>query len=181
MDTQPSKTEVKLRDAREEDVPWIAATESRPEFHTFVGCWTEEQHRRAMQDADVLYRMAYVPQEDGEERCGFVILRGLALPHRNIQLKRFVVAQPGHGMGQAILRDVMRFAFEDKGAHRLWLDVFPTNARALHLYRKHGFQQDGIFREAVYRDGEYHSLLLLCILDREYRSLQREASAAQAD
>lgn len=31
------------------------------------------------------------------------------------------------------------------------------------------------FREAVYRDGEYHSLMLMSILDREYRECNASA------
>lgn len=171
-----------LRAAQPSDVAWIAATEGKPEFYTFVGRWTEDEHRRAMADADVRYLIAYdtdAPHED--QRCGFAILRGISLPHHNIELKRFVIAEPERGVGQATLHQVMQFVFADLGAHRLWLDVFMTNERAQHVYRKLGFQQDGVFRESIYRDGVFHTLLLMSILDREFHALHREAATFHTD
>jgi diamine N-acetyltransferase len=79
-----------------------------------------------------------------------------------------VMRAPGRGHGRQVLRLLLKKVFRDFAAHRLWLDVFETNHRAQHLYRSLGFQQDGIFREVVYRDGQYHSLLLMSLLDREY-------------
>ena len=56
----------------------------------------------------------------------------------------------------------------EMGAHRFWLDVFVSNERARHLYASLGFQADGVLREAVKRDGAFHSLILMSILKREY-------------
>jgi RimJ/RimL family protein N-acetyltransferase len=156
-------------------------TERKPEFHTQVGIWPEDEHRRAIADPDHCYLIAQwgIWAQPGpsarpeERRCGFAILRGLASPHRNIELKRFVIAAPEQGVGSAVLPLVLRYVFEDMGAHRLWLDVFEDNARARHVYRKAGFQEDGVFREAIFRDGEFHTLMLMAILDREFRALQR--------
>ena len=156
-----------LRPATEQDLATILTLERTPAFHTMVGIWPEQEHRRAMRDPDVQYSM--IVNATGATE-GFAILRGLASPHRSIELKRFVVGAPGKGIGQRALRAIIDHAFRTLHAHRLWLDVFESNARALHIYRKAGFQQEGVLREAIYRDGEFHTLLLLSILDREYLS-----------
>lgn len=200
------KAGLELRPARADDAPWIVATESRPEFHTQVGNWPESEHRRAISDVDHRYLIAQwhmdtqqtTPQavqqtvqqtvqqgmqpamQQQELRCGFAILRGLSSPHRNVELKRFVIATPEQGTGSAVLSLVMQYVFEDLGAHRLWLDVFEDNLRARHVYRKAGFQEDGVFREAIYRDGEFHTLVLMAVLDREFRALQRADAPAHA-
>jgi RimJ/RimL family protein N-acetyltransferase len=131
---------------------------------------TQQDTPRAVQQA--------AQQNMQEHRCGFAILRGLSSPHRNIELKRFVIATPGQGTGSAVLSLVLQFVFDALGAHRLWLDVFEDNARARHVYRKAGFREDGVFREAIYRDGEFHTLVLMSILDREFKALQRTAPHA---
>lgn len=156
-----------LRPATEQDLANILALERIPQFHTLVGTWTEEEHARALLDTDVQYRM--ILDEEGST-AGFAILRGILSPHKNIELKRFVIAVPGHGLGQRALAALQAHVFDALGAHRFWLDVFETNGRALHVYRKAGFQQEGVLREAIYRDGEFHTLLLFAILDREYFS-----------
>lgn len=161
----PTSSRALLRAASADDLPAILRLERIPEFHTMVGVWPEQEHRRALFDPD--HRYLIVLGEQGET-AGFAILRGLSSPHRNLELKRFVIERPGAGLGRRALRALMDLAFGQLGAHRLWLDVFPTNARALHVYRQAGFRQEGTLREAIYRDGEFHSLLLLAILDREY-------------
>lgn len=84
-------------------------------------------------------------------------------------------AMVGRWPAEEHLRALMAHVFQQLRAHRLWLDVFATNARALHVYRNTGFREDGVFREAIYREGEFHTLLLFSILDREYA----QAAAAE--
>lgn len=163
---------IHLREATETDVPWIVEVEYSPEFREYIGRWTSDEHAQAMRDPDTRY---FIAVDDSNEPLGYVILRGLQAEHHNVELKRIVMRSPGRSYGRLVLHLLLRKVFEELGAHRLWLDVFETNLRAQHVYRSLGFRQDGIFREAVYRDGRYHSLLLMSLLDREYRAGQ-EAS-----
>jgi RimJ/RimL family protein N-acetyltransferase len=79
------------------------------------------------------------------------------------------VGQPGLGLGRRILGEIQRIAFEELGAHRLFLDVFDDNARARHLYESMGFVIEGAMRDATSRDGAWHDLLLMSMLEDEYR------------
>ncbi len=167
-----SPAEVRLRPATDDDIPAIMDFERIPEFHTMVGIWSEEEHRRALNDPDVQYQMIL---HGTGAAAGFAILRGLTSPHHSIELKRLVVGAPGNGQGQHALHTIVDHVFQTLHAHRLWLDVFESNARALHVYRKAGFQREGTLREAIYRDGEFHTLLLLSMLDREYAQLTSPA------
>ncbi len=158
---------MELRAAAETDIPFIVETEHSPEFREYIGVWTNEEHISAMRDPDTRYLTAL---DDTGNRIGYIILRGILSEHRNFELKRVVMRSPGRGHGQQVLRLVLKKVFEEFEAHRLWLDVYTTNLRAQHVYHTLGFQRDGIFREAVFRDGKYHSLFLMSLLDREYRS-----------
>jgi RimJ/RimL family protein N-acetyltransferase len=158
---------MQLRPATEADLPFIVETEHAPMFSEYIGRWTSEEHAAAMREADTRY---FIAQDDSGNALGYVILRGVQSEHRNIELKRVVMHSPGHGYGKQALRLLLKKVFEEFGTHRLWLDVFESNIRAQHVYRSLGFQQDGTFREAVYRDGKYHSLLLMSLLDHEYRA-----------
>ncbi len=161
--------QIRLRPADQTDIPEILRFERIPEFHTMVGCWPEKDHRRALGDQDVRYFML-MPGHDAA--VGFAIMRGILSPHRSVELKRFVIGTPGRGLGQQALQALARHVFRELGAHRFWLDAFTTNARALHVYRKAGFKEEGVLREAIYRDGAFHSLLLLSLLNREYFSAE---------
>ncbi len=160
-----------LREATPADISFIVAVEHAPEFRAHIGTWTHDEHATAMRDSDIRYLIAL---DDSENAVGYVILRGLQSEHRNLELKRVVMHAPGRGHGRQVLQLLLKKIFDEFKAHRVWLDVFETNVRAQHVYRSLGFQQDGIFREAVYRDGQYHSLFLMSMLDREYRVTRAE-------
>ncbi len=72
-------------------------------------------------------------------------------------------------LGRSFSPRRVRRAFGEHHAHRIFLDVFVTNERARHVYEKFGFRKEGIMRDAVYRDGSYHSLVLMSLLESEYR------------
>jgi diamine N-acetyltransferase len=155
-----------LRSASANDVPFIASIERLPEFRTLVGSWPEDQHRKTLADPDACYVVA---EDLAGQVAGFAILRGLQSEHKSLELKRIATAKPNQGVGKKLLETVLRKAFDENRAHRLWLDVFETNARARHVYETFGFRVEGTLREVVLRGGNYHSLVLMSMLDREYR------------
>jgi RimJ/RimL family protein N-acetyltransferase len=159
-----------LRPANPADLPSIAALERLPLVRDFVGQWSEERHLQTLASADARY---FVSESDCGQLQGFAILRGLAEPHRSIELKRIVVAAPGQGLGRRMLEALVKMAFEEFAAHRLWLDVLEDNARARHVYESLGLAYEGKMREAFCRNGEYVSLLLMSILDRGYAARKR--------
>ena len=71
------------------------------------------------------------------------------------------------------MRSVVQFVFEDIGAHRLWLDVDARNTRARHVYARIGFIEEGVLRESFYRDGDWRSVVVMSMLETEYRDAQR--------
>ncbi|MGD0369337.1 MAG: GNAT family N-acetyltransferase, partial [Acidobacteriaceae bacterium] len=121
---------MRLRPARAEDIPSIMAMERVPEYRTFVGNWTEDEHRARLASADCRY---FVAESGSGELAGFAILRGLASPHRSVRLQRIVVANADRGVGKIMLRGILDYVFQELRAHRLWLDVFETNTRAQHV------------------------------------------------
>jgi diamine N-acetyltransferase len=156
-----------LRPAVAEDVPQIAAMERRAEVRDFVGQWSEERHLLTLSNPDARY---FVSELAPGELQAYAILRGIGEASRSIELKRVVVAAPGRGLGRRILHELMRIAFEDLHAHRMFLDVFEDNARARHVYESLGFVYEGIMREAGERNEQFISLHLMSMLDREYRA-----------
>jgi RimJ/RimL family protein N-acetyltransferase len=156
---------MQLRLACLDDIPPIMAMERIPEYGAFVGNWSEEEHGAKLASNDCRY---FVAESESGEMAGFAILRGVASPHRSIRLQRIVVANPERGTGRQMLAGILDHVFLELKAHRLWLDVFETNTRAQRVYESLGFRREGVLREAIFRDGEFHTQLLMSILDREY-------------
>jgi diamine N-acetyltransferase len=68
-----------------------------------------------------------------------------------------------------MLRLVKAAAFDELGAHRLWLDVKPFNDRARALYRSEGFVEEGVLRGALLEpDGTFQDLVVMSLLRPEW-------------
>jgi RimJ/RimL family protein N-acetyltransferase len=59
------------------------------------------------------------------------------------ELRRIVVSAPGRGVGTAVVGLVRELCKRDLGRQRVWLEVFESNERALHVYESCGFLRFG--------------------------------------
>lgn len=76
------------------------------------------------------------------------------------------------GYGSEATRLMLKYAFETLNLNRVWLNVYETNTRALRAYKKVGFTEEGLMREAIYRNGCYINVLLMSVLRSEWNSIQ---------
>ncbi len=155
-----------LRRATEADIPFIMETERRPGYDQFIGRYSLDEHVAQLADP----AFAYLIGENAEgSALGFVILMDLNRRDRNACVKRIAVASPEKGLGTPLLTGAVDFAFLETNAHRLWLDVVSGNLRAQAVYRKVGFMQEGVLREAaLLPDGSRSDFFLMSILRPEW-------------
>jgi RimJ/RimL family protein N-acetyltransferase len=73
------------------------------------------------------------------------------------------------GHGTKATRTMLAHAFDDLNLHRVYLTVLAENTRAVRLYERVGFTEEGRLREAVFKEGRYHDVLAMAILELEYR------------
>jgi ribosomal-protein-alanine N-acetyltransferase len=78
----------------------------------------------------------------------------------------------GIGLGAEATRLVLAFAFDTLHLHRVDLRVLEFNHRAIACYRKCGFVQEGVERDGAWIGGEWHSDVLMSILEHEYRAVK---------
>ena len=59
------------------------------------------------------------------------------------------------GIGTALMRAILDMTDNWLNIRRVELDVYTDNLRAVHLYKKFGFEIEGVRRDFAFRDGEY--------------------------
>ncbi len=72
------------------------------------------------------------------------------------------------GIGSEATKLVLEYAFKVLKLHRVDLKVLDYNKRGIRCYEKCGFKRDGVLRENAYIEGQYHSDIIMSILEREY-------------
>jgi RimJ/RimL family protein N-acetyltransferase len=160
----PDAPELRLRPTREDDLDYVVAAEAAPDAAPFLAPSPREEHADFLRDPAQRHLIA----EAGGARVGFALLR-LHPADAAVELRRIAVTEPGRGHGRAMLRAIAATAFQEHGAHRLWLDVKPFNHRARALYRSEGFVEEGVLRDALREpDGRFQSLVVMSLLRPEW-------------
>ena len=155
-----------LRLATEADVPFLMAAERGPGFERLVAQWNEAEHRAALARGDTRYLIGHPPDAPP---AGFALLQNIGDRHEGAKLRRVAVTDPGAGFGQALLAAVVDWVFANTPDERLWLDVFTHNERARHVYRRLGFVEDGLLRQAyVLPDGTRTDRVIMSMLRSEW-------------
>ena len=76
----------------------------------------------------------------------------------------------GHGYGTEATRLMVDHAFGTLGLHRISLNVFEFNERAIRAYRRVGFLVEGRSRESIWRDGRWWDELAMSILVSDWKA-----------
>lgn len=79
----------------------------------------------------------------------------------------------GSGFGTEAMSLLLEYGFEMLNLHRIGLDVFSYNERAIKSYKKLGFRHEGIIRDDLYYEGKYHDSILMGILKDEFKEINQ--------
>ncbi|MEZ4223852.1 MAG: GNAT family protein [Polyangiaceae bacterium] len=74
----------------------------------------------------------------------------------------------GQGLGKRVTRFVLDYAFDNLNLNRVELSLLASNARAKRLYDSLGFVQEGVQRQAQFKNGEYLDVILMSLLRDEW-------------
>jgi RimJ/RimL family protein N-acetyltransferase len=151
----------------QQTVEWLNGAELRETFGLSRSI-TRETHRHWLEHSrDVLI---WAIMEKEVSHCGNVLLH-CAWTHRSAYFQIYLgnPLSRGHGVGSKVLRAVTTYTFGELGLHRIWLHTLNGNAQAERMYRGAGFELEGTEREAILRDGVFHSQSRWSLLAHEWR------------
>ncbi|SHH84331.1 GNAT family N-acetyltransferase [Desulfosporosinus lacus] len=118
-----------------------------------------------------IYRYSILDEND--HLIGTIGFKELNIPGRSATI--YIVigdkAYWGKGYGTDALIVFARFLFTQWNFHRLSLDTWDENIRAIKAYEKVGFKVEGRQREARYVLGNYHDAILMGLLSSEFLAL----------
>ncbi len=108
------------------------------------------------------------------ELVGLVELIELDYIHRRGEFQIIIAPQcQGRGYAGQATRLAIEYAFKVLNMRKLYLIVDTSNAAAIHVYEKCGFQHEAELKEEFFGNGAYHNAYRMCIFQRDYFERQQ--------
>jgi diamine N-acetyltransferase len=105
-----------------------------------------------------------------DQLVGITGLHQIELKDRHAMFGIFIGEKDEWGKGYCTEATslMVGYAFETLNLNRVALHVVEHNVPGVRSYLKVGFRQEGVLREALFREGRYHNLLAMAILRDEW-------------
>jgi putative acetyltransferase len=161
---------VSLRRARREDAEFLLELVTGEETRPFLGGRGADSLEGVLADIERSEREAdafgwYVAEVDGE-RAGCVTFRRVNDRNAIAEAGRFAIHPRfrGRGLGDEVARMFQRHLLLDLGFHRIELQIYGFNERAIAHAERVGYVREGVKRKAYMRHGEWQDAVLFSLL-----------------
>ena len=132
----------------------------------FIFIWTKERHIEAMNCGDEMHISVFSSAD--RKLVGYILLAGIGGEGNAMEFRRMAISDKGKGYGRTSVRFIKKYCFEVLKCHRLWLDAYTDNEKAIGLYHSEGFVQEGILRDCKKHGDNYRSMVIMSMLEQEY-------------
>ncbi|NAX20721.1 spermidine N1-acetyltransferase [Vibrio sp. V39_P1S14PM300] len=127
----------------------------------------EELYKRHIHD-DAERR--FVVEDENQSLIGLVELIEINYIHRSAEFQIIVApAYQGRGFATELILRALDYSFSVLNLHKIYLLVAVENKKAIHLYQKCGFIEEGHLVEEYFINGQYQDVKRMYILQNQYQ------------
>lgn len=164
--------EIGLRALEKEDLEFIHNLNNNAEIMSY---WFEEPYNSMAKLKDLYEKNIDNPHErrfilkKNNEKLGLVELVAIDSIHRRAEFT--IIIDPihqGHGYASTATRLAMDYAFNYLNLHKLYLIVDEINEKAIHVYKKVGFEVDAVLKDEYFINGAYHNVVIMSVFQKRY-------------
>jgi len=117
--------------------------------------------------------VSYIIDVD-KEAVGVAIISSIDMKNRtsNMNIKLLRSAR-GRGIATHALSLIIKYCFDELNMNCLTANVIERNEDSRKLWIKLGFNEDGVLRQRIYKNGAYHNIVSYSLLKEEYYERNR--------
>ncbi|MGV3346329.1 spermidine N1-acetyltransferase [Enterobacteriaceae bacterium LUAb1] len=163
---------VKLRPLEREDLNFVHQLDNNASVMRY---WFEEPYEAFVELADLYDKhihdqseRRFVIEYNGE-KAGLVELVEINHVHRRAEFQIIIAPNyQGRGLASKATKLAMDYGFSVLNLYKLYLIVDKENKKAIHIYKKLGFETEGILRHEFFIHGIYRDTIRMCIFQQQY-------------
>jgi len=137
----------------------------------YVHLYSKDKHLMLLNECNCLHLS--IRRLDNDKLIGHMILFGLESSHKVLEFRRITINEKGLGFGREAIQLLKKICFKYLKFHRLWLDVYDDNERAIRLDESEGFVKEALLRENIKTESGYRSQRIYSMLENEYKPVQK--------
>lgn len=111
----------------------------------------------------------FVVENESRELIGLVELIEIDYIHRSGEFQIIITPEhQGKGFAETLINKALDYSFTILNLHKIYLHVATENEKAIHLYEKAGFIEEGHLVQEFFINGQYRDVKRMYILQNEY-------------
>ena len=123
----------------------------------------EKWYREQLRDKKNLVFIAFA-----DETVGYCQVKNIDYANRTCEVGFCIAPEyQNKGYGTILVKELIKYATEKLNMHRLYLEVFADNEKAIRLYERCGFRNEGILRDKIYKNGRFRDVMGMSYIANE--------------
>ncbi|RSK29356.1 N-acetyltransferase [Bacillus sp. HMF5848] len=112
----------------------------------------------------------FIIDKQDDEIVGEVVLNDIDWKNRSASTRIGIFQEEdcNKKFGTEALSLLLQYGFGMYQLHRIELQVYSFNERAIRVYEKLGFKQEGVLRDCLFYNNQYHDAIVMSILETEF-------------
>ena len=113
----------------------------------------------------------FIVSKENDEIVGEVVVNNIDWQNRSANTRIAIYQEKDYNKkyGTEGLSIALSYAFGMYNLHRIELQVYSFNERAIHVYEKMGFKREGVLRDCLFFENQYHDAIVMSILETEFK------------
>nr|WP_159063818.1 spermidine N1-acetyltransferase [Thaumasiovibrio occultus] len=165
--------DIRLRALEQTDLRFIHQLNNN---RSIMAYWFEEPYESYYELEDLFRKhihdsseRRFIVENSDKEAIGLVELVEINSIHRNAEFQIIIAPEyQGRGYAKSAINKALNYAFTILNLHKVYLNVAVSNDKAISLYVKSGFMEEGHLVKEIFVNGEYCDIKRMYILQEAY-------------
>ena len=173
---------VTLRAVELEDIEMIRQLTNEPEYEKMIVGWSLPLSKKDQENWYHSYKnsmeiIRYTIETELDGAVGMIGLKNIDWKNGSASGLGMRIAKKDirtRGLATDAWMTLLKYAFDELRLNRINGSALEYNKASLRVCEKIGFKIEGVQRQAVFKNGEFHNLILMAVLKNDYYKMIKE-------